>query len=119
MADKGGADSVGKNVLGFAFVAFALLGVLFGMNIMAFIFGNLGPTQAGLDPASIAYNTSLAIQNNSLQALNTYSTQSDTQFSTLAIAITLVVLLAVFAFFWRFFMGSGGVAQAGKGGNFA
>ena len=119
MADKDGAMNVGKSVLGFAFVAFALLGVLFGMNIMSFIFGNLGPTQAGLDPASVAFNTSLAIQNNSLQSINTYSAQSDTQFSTLAIAITLVVLLAVFAFFWRFFMGTGGVAQSGSSGNFA
>ena len=203
MAENKSMD-VGKSVLGFAFVAFALLGVLFGMNIMSFIFGNLGEAQSSsladgtttilnetdgflndsgytilgasadnfignvivnhvvnysdgngtiidagdynvnistgvltnataVDYINISVNytytsktvaklSAEAVTNNSLVALETYAEQSDTQFSTLAIAITLVILLAVFAFFWRFFMGSGGVgtgtAKAGPKGNF-
>ena len=116
MADNdgvGGMD-VKKSVLSFAFIAFALLGVLFGMNIMTFIFGTLGPEAAGLTSGSNEYNTSLSIQNNSLGAIDTYASQSTTQFSTLSIAITLVILLAVFAFFWFFFMGSGSSVFGGS-----
>ncbi len=106
---------VRKSVLSFAFIAFTLLGVLFGMNIMAFIFGNLGPTQAGLTTGTVAFNVSQSIQNYSLVSIETYASNSNTQFTTLSVAITLVILLAVFAFFWFFFMGS----QGGKGsGNF-
>ena len=102
---------VKKSVLTFAFIAFTLLGILFGMNIMTFIFGNLGPAAAGLTAGSQAFNVSEQVQNNSLVAIRTYSAQANTQFTTIAVAITLVVLLAVFAFFWLFFMGS----QGGKG----
>ena len=114
-----GKDEAGVKgtILSFAFIAFALLGVLFGMNIMTFIFGTLGPTAAGLDSGTIAYNTSTAIQNYSLGAIENYSDQSGTQFNTVAIAITLIVLLAVFAFFWKFFMGSESLAK--ESGNFS
>ena len=37
---------VKKSILSFAFIAFALLGVLFGMNIMTYIFGSLGSAQS-------------------------------------------------------------------------
>ena len=39
---------VHKNVREYALVGFLLLSVLFGMNLMAFIFGNLGPASAGI-----------------------------------------------------------------------
>ena len=112
------ADNVGKSVMSFALIAFTLLGILFGMNIMTFLFGNLGPANAGLEVGSAAFNTSEQVQNNSLNAINTYSKQADTQFSTVSIAITLIILLAVFAFFWRFFVTSQGRGGGGSAGNF-
>ena len=96
-----------KNVKEFATIGFILLAVLFGMQIMTFIFGNLGPEQSGLEFYSEAYNRSASIQNDSLVAIGNYATQSGTQFTTLGIAITLVILVAVFIFFWKAFMGSG------------
>ncbi len=185
---------VKKSVLAFAGIAFLLLGVLFGMNIMAFIFGNLGnvnnfkdltgtidnETDAFLNSTFAAvYNLSVnadsnfaggfivteaysinissgatlllipaanytveatlgtltnatataypnvtfsgtylfkgtpelisqGVNNYSLESIETYASSSNTQFTTLSVAITLVILLAVFAFFWFFFMGSQG-----------
>ena len=118
MAKSSGLGGVSENAMQFAIIAFLLLGVLFGMNIMAFIFGNLGPSQAGLTAGDEAFNTSIQIQNNSLNAIVTYSAQANTQMSTIAIAITLIILLAVFALFWKFFIGSssmGGKGSAGPG----
>ena len=51
--------------------------------------------------------TSEGILNNSLNAVSNYSTQAGTQFTTLGIAITLILLVAVFLFFWQAFMGKG------------
>ena len=51
--------------------------------------------------------TSEGILNNSLNAISNYSTQAGTQFTTLGIAITLILLVAVFLFFWQAFMGKG------------
>lgn len=182
-------QNVKQTILLYASVAFILLGVLFGMNIMSFIFGSLGPDVAGLDRTSItiinetestlsntvnytvaqeairpAYNllsilyvantsgtiipvqnftfdsgsgvisvnssrttadgylkevnfsytgeydgvireTAVDIQNDSLLAIQTYSEGSDTQFSTISIAIILVILISLFLLFWTFFMG--------------
>ncbi len=101
----------------FAAVAFLLLGVLFGMMIMTFIFGQLGPDASGLTVNDPGYNESLSVQNDSLQAITSYTSQSDTQFSTVAIAVTLVILIAVFLLFWKIFIGGG---KKDKGaGNFA
>ncbi len=179
----------------FAAVAFLLLGVLFGMMIMTFIFGQLGNTSvidnevgtvnnltgawinetvytipeasdanfAGGFSVTSALNTtdnstilsgnytvnaaagtivnatatnwddvtltytwnykpdtklaSESAQNDSLQAITSYTSQSDTQFSTVAIAVTLVILIAVFLLFWKIFIGGG---KKDKGaGNFA
>ena len=97
----------------FAMIGFMLLAVLFGMQIMAFIFGNLGPENSGLTLGTEAYNTSLKIQNDSLHAIQNYSTQSGTQFTTLGIAITLILLVAVFLFFWMAFMGKDGGGPGG------
>ena len=94
-----------KSVKEFALIGFILLAVLFGMQIMTFIFGNLGPESSGLDVGSEAYNVSLDIQNDSLRAIGKYAEQSGTQFTTLGIAITLILLVAVFLFFWKSFMG--------------
>ena len=99
----------------FAMIGFILLAVLFGMQIMTFIFGNLGPENSGLTEHSEAYNTSLEIQNESLHAIGDYAEQSGTQFTTLGIAITLILLVAVFLFFWKAFMGKG-KAGGGPGG---
>ena len=94
-----------KSVKEFAMIGFILLAVLFGMQIMVFIFGNLGPENSGLTEGSEAYNVSLSIQNDSLRAIGEYAEQSGTQFTTLGIAITLIILVAVFVFFWIAFMG--------------
>jgi len=101
-----------KNVKEFALIGFVLLAVLFGMQIMTFIFGNLGPDSSGLTVDSEAYNVSEDIQNKSLRAIGSYAGQSGTQFTTLGIAITLVILIMVFMFFWKAFMGKG----KGEGG---
>lgn len=114
--------AVKNSVRDFAQIGFTLLGVLFGFLIMGFIFGNLGPTQAGLTVGSVAFNLSQATQNNSLAAINTYSANAGTQFTTLSIAITLALLVAVFVFFWKAFqMGGGGRGRSrsyGGGGSF-
>ena len=181
-----------KSIREFALIGFVLLAVLFGMQIMTFIFGNLAtidnfPTKnvtavtnetilqadltgigtiadntnlnfiiwnaslilnASIGPAGATSNETLVEgadytifplngtfsndtawnrsfvtysvtrkpdaqitteenTNQSLQAIGNYSSQSGTQFTTLGIAITLVILVAVFLFFWKAFMGSG------------
>jgi len=100
----------------FALIGFILLAVLFGMQIMTFIFGNLGPENSGLTAGSEAFNVSQQVQNDSLRAIGNYATQSGTQFTTLGIAITLIVLVAVFLFFWKAFMGGGKDGKSGPGG---
>ena len=107
---------VQKSVTEFAMIGFVLLAVLFGMQIMTFIFGNLGPENSGLTEGTEAYNTSIQIQNDSLHAIGDYTAQSGTQFTTLGIAITLVILVAVFLFFWVAFMGKGKKGDEGPGG---
>ncbi len=109
---------VRKTVLLYAGVAFILLGVLFGMNIMTFIFGSLGPEAAGFTENSAAWNTSEAIQNDSLNSIETYSSASSTQFSTISIAIILAILISLFVLFWYYFMGSENVGS-NKGGSFS
>ena len=114
----GGGNSVLKNIGAFAGVAFLLLGVLFGMQIMTFIFAQLGPSNSGLTINDIGFNESQTIQNNSLQAIITYTEQSDTQFSTVAISITLAILIALFLLFWTFFIRGKGTGGGTGGGNF-
>ena len=191
-------DNILKEVFAFVGIAFLLLGVLFGMQIMTFIFGNLGTTTSSFDAAlnpiinetgfinqsgytlvgasdvgfanpsislaknatsdlaigagnftvntttgivrnitnitwssvnftytynsdSIAKITADAVTNNSLTSIATYTAQADTQFNTTAIAITLLVLIALFGIFWRVFMSKGGMSGDGGGNdkNFA
>jgi len=107
-----------KNVLEFVIIAFLLLGALFGMQIMSFIFVNLGPSATGLTAADVGYNQSLEIQNDSLNAIQNYSSQAGTQFNTVGIAITLVVLIALFFIFWKIFV-KGKSGKGGDGGSFA
>ena len=113
-----GKGDIKSSVIMFVGIAFLLLGVLFGMQIMTFIFGNLGPTASGLTAGSTAFNVSQAVQNNSLGAIETYTQQADTQFNTAGIAITLLILIALFAIFWQIFMSKGGISGGGSGGNF-
>ena len=108
-----------RSVQEFASVAFLLLGVLFGMVIMTFIFGQLGPGSSGLTSVDPGFNESLIVQNNSLQAIIAYTAQSTTQLSTLAIAITLAILIAVFLLFWFIFVGKKGGKGGSGGGNFS
>ncbi len=102
-----------ESIRDFAFIAFTLLGVLFGMMIMSFIFGQLGPGSTGLTSSDPGYNETLLIQNNSLQAIVTYSAGASTQFNTVSIAIILGLLIAVFLIFWKIFVTNSG----GKGGS--
>lgn len=44
------------------------------------------------------------VQGNSLQGIVSYTSQSVTQFRTLGIAITLIILIGVFLLFWRVFV---------------
>jgi len=186
---------IGKEVGVFVGVVFLLLGVLFGMQIFSFIFGNVGTTSSSLDVkansvinetdgfinttgytlagastlgfsgptiVTIINTTGLIIQsgnwtfdtvtgiltnatsetwesvnitynygsdsnakiiadsvtNNSLVSIQTYSNQADTQFNTSAIAITILILVALFAIFWRIFMANTGLT-GGKSKNFS
>ncbi len=175
-------DSALESVKQFAFIAFTLLGVLFGMVIMGFIFSQLGTnaidfdddtvtvlnvtsfinssiftisefstegfnggfavviarnrsngatitaenytvsaslgtiinaTAQGWDNVSLTYSylskssaelSAEDVQNNSLQAIVTYSDGASTQFNTVSIAIILSLLIAVFLIFWRIFV---------------
>ncbi len=187
-----------KNVMDFALIGFLLLAVLFGMQIMTFIFGNIADigdvddlTSTVRNRTSVyindsiftipeasvkgftggftvitAYNSSEGliatanysidadlgtivnttidqfdevnltytynsqsdseiattdISNDSLIAIGNYADQAGTQFTTLGIAITLILLVAVFLFFWKAFMGSGKKGKGGPeaGGSFA
>lgn len=182
-----------KSVKDFATIAFTLLGILFGMMIMTFIFGLLGSdnvlqttdtlvsvsnetgawlntttytvdnsgvtgfgrlvitsainatdnssiTVANFTVSGAGFTNSTAtnwadvsvsytytrdsdvklstdtVQNNSLQAIVSYTGQSDTQMLTVGIAITLVVLIAVFLLFWTVFIKGG--KKEGSGGTF-
>ena len=189
-----------KNIREFAFIGFILLAVLFGMQIMTFIFGNLGEVdqfddvvqtvinESGAyvnatgytlveasqsnfsggavvtavwlnvsnspwllssvnytvssatgvltnatevlnatewEDANVSYTTnhkteaevvSEDITNQSLRSIGNYAGQSGTQFTTLGIAITLILLVAVFLFFWKSFMGKG---KEGSPGSFS
>ena len=58
------------------------------------------------------------VQNNSLKAIVTYTNQSSTQFITVAIAITLVILIAVFLMFWKVFVSNKSNKKDGAAGNF-
>jgi hypothetical protein len=106
----------------YATIAFTLLGILFGMVIMTFIFSQLGPDATGLTVADIGYNESIQIQNNSLQSIQTYTEGSDTQFTTISIAIILVILIGVFLLFWKIFVAKSSKKSSGSasgyGGNF-
>ncbi len=177
--------TTGKSVREFALIGFLLLAVLFGMNIMSFIFGNLGTVSADIfDPvtatvvnesgltintttstisvasdvgflggftiitaingsdstvigagnftidsaagtivntteetwffvnATYQYNhksenqlASESVTDSSLDSISTYANASSTQFTTLSVSIILILLLAVFAIFWKAFMG--------------
>lgn len=108
------APNIKKSVLAYASVAFILLGVLFGMNIMTFIFGSIGPDAAGFTEGSQAYNVSSNIQNDSLASIETYSSASTTQFSIVNIAIILVILISLFLLFWTYFMGGKGSKDGGS-----
>ena len=71
------ANNVKKEVMLYAGVAFILLSVLFGMNIMSFIFGSLGPDAAGFTKTagSIANETGAALNDTNgyeLDAVSTY-----------------------------------------------
>lgn len=99
----GGANTV-RQIVAFVAIVFLLLGVLFGSQIMTFIFGQLGPDQSGLTVADPGYNESIQVQNNSLNAIVTYTEQADTQLNTAAIAITLLILIALFLVFWVAFI---------------
>ena len=191
-----------NSVREFATIGFLLLAVLFGMQIMVFIFGGLGQLEIAdvtvnvgnesithnvvngvstittIDPsninfvswnASVVYNISVLggsavgnnilvegtdyqiftnngsfgnitggwnvtnvtyavvqktevelrseeVTNDSLNAIGNYSTQAGTQFTTLGIAITLILLVAVFIFFWVAFMSKGKKGDSGPGG---
>jgi len=105
----------------YAVIAFTLLGVLFGMMIMTFIFGQLGPGSSGLTVANAGYNESVQVQNNSLQGIVSYTKGATTQFNTVSIAIILVLLIGVFLLFWGIFVASKkkGRGESGSmGGNF-
>ena len=184
-----------KTVKEFALIGFILLAVLFGMQIMTFIFGNLGSADYLDDTVQTVYNESPAylnatgytlthasqsnfsgaavilavwnlssntiyevanysvdsatgviingtdgpysegegyavnvsyttnhkteaemvsdeVTNKSLRAIGGYADQSGTQFTTLGVAITLILLVAVFLFFWKSFMDK---AKGGSG----
>ncbi len=114
-----GSDTI-RQVVAFVSIVFLLLGVLFGTQILTFIFGQLGPSASGLTISDPGFNESLIVQNNSLQAIVTYTSQASTQLNTAAIAITLLILIALFIVFWVAFIKPMMAQSSGsKGGNFA
>ncbi len=115
MAEKG--MQAGKMIGEYAGIAFTLLGVLFGMMIMTFIFGQLGPSASGLTASDPGYNESLTVQNNSLVAITTYTAGASTQLNTVSIAIILILLIGVFLVFWKIFVTNKKSSDSG-GGNF-
>jgi hypothetical protein len=182
----------------YATIAFTLLGILFGMLIIAFIFGQLGKsnisalddntiTREGVTGAFInitiytipeasssnfnggfsvigALNTTSgkvidsgnytvdsaagtlinastvvwnavtlnysysqktdakmrteATNTNSLNAVKSYTTNSNSQFTTISIAIILVILIGVFLLFWKIFVANKKRKESSYGGNF-
>ncbi len=108
----------GEMIGEYAGIAFTLLGVLFGMMIMAFIFGVLGPSASGLTASDPGYNESLQIQNNSLVAVVTYTEGASTQLNTVSIAIILILLIGVFLVFWQIFVSDKKAGSSSGGGNF-
>jgi hypothetical protein len=103
----------------YATIAFTLLGILFGMMIMTFIFGVLGPEAGGLTISDPGYNESLIIQNNSLFAVVEYTDGASTQLNTVSIAIILILLIGVFLVFWKIFVApKKGDGASTSGGNF-
>lgn len=107
--------NVKRDILLFSSVAFILLSILFGMNIMTFIFGSLNTANTAFANGSIGQNTSVAVQTNSLSAINTYASGANNQFSILSISIVLVLLLGVFALFYKNVIG-GSRGEGGFGG---
>ena len=104
-----------KDVASFIFIVFLLVGGLLGVQISAFISGNLGPSQAGLVENSNAFNVSATIQNDTLQSLSTYSSGASTQMNTVSITITIALLIALFVFFMRAFIGKKGASGSASG----
>ena len=97
-------NSTVTEILAYITVFFLLLAALFGGQIMTFIFGQLGPSAAGLTIADAAYNSSLAVQNNSLQAIVVYSEGAGNQMNVITIAVILILLIGVFLLFWNRFI---------------
>ncbi len=193
-------NTVLKNVVAFVGIVFLLLGVLFGTQIITFMFGNLGAASSDLfsdetntrtnltdvfinatvftipqasdlsftggftvlevinvsndvvllsgnytvdaDAGTITNATALVFSdvnmtytwtaktdaeiatetanNNSIQSIITYTSQASTQLNTAAIAITLLILIALFVVFWvSFIKPLMGDNSSTKGGTFA
>ena len=112
------ATNTAKEVGAYVAILFLLLGALFGSQIMAFIFGQLGPEAAGLTATDPGYNVSLGIQNDSLQSVKTYTASGSTQMNTVSIGVVLLLLIGIFLVFWKIFI-KGGKKGSSMGGNFA
>ncbi len=97
-------NSTVSEILGYITVFFLLLAALFGGQIMTFIFGQLGPDAAGLDITDAAFNSSLQVQNASLNAIVTYAEGATNQMNVVTIAIILILLIGVFLLFWNRFI---------------
>jgi hypothetical protein len=59
-----------------------------------------------------------ATNDNSLQAMSSYTENSSSQFTTISIAIILVILIGVFLLFWKIFVAKK-KGKENSGGNFA
>ncbi len=64
-----------------------------------------------------SYSTTRAIQENSLNAVVTYTSGASTQLNTVSIAIILILLIGVFLVFWKIFVTNKKSSDSG-GGNF-
>lgn len=95
---------------------FIFLGSLFGNQIMAFIFGFLGPDTAGLVPGDPGYNESLQNQINSLEATNAYSERASTVSVIVIVYMVIASLVALFLLFKDTFMGSKKSKSRSSGG---
>ncbi len=96
----------------------ATAGTITNATVVTYPTVNLSYTWQTKTDAQLAVETA---NNNSLSAVVTYTAQADTQLNTAAIAITLLILIALFLVFWVAFIRpmmqqSGGSSMAG--GNF-
>ncbi len=95
-------DDVGTVIISANYTIDPNTGILTNATDFTWASVNVSYTSSHKSEAEVVSDETI---NQSLRAIGKYSEQSGTQFTTLGIAITLIILVAVFLFFWQAFMG--------------